>query len=228
MQGRLSPQVDGKIQAFPHDCWQQEFALAEANGWQIMEWTIDQEKIEENPLMTVQGRALIHQLMKKHGIAIPSVTADFTMQAPFYKFAGSAKNNLLDQLRHFLICAADIGIKRIVIPLVDNGSLTTQSEEAALREGLATLEDLLRTHHQVIVFESDFAPARLYDFIATFSEPLFGINYDLGNSASLGYDVVEEFKAYGPHIKNIHIKDRPYQGTTVPLGKGNVDFTRFF
>ena len=28
MQGRLSPPVDGRIQAFPHDQWHEEFALA--------------------------------------------------------------------------------------------------------------------------------------------------------------------------------------------------------
>ena len=33
---------------------------------------------------------------------------------------------------------------------------------------------------------------------------------------------------YGKRILNIHIKDRPYKGNTVPLGEGDVDFDNFF
>ena len=34
------------------------------------------------------------------------------------------------------------------------------------------------------------------------------VNYDTGNSASLGYDIKEEFAEYGNLISDIHIKDR--------------------
>jgi hexulose-6-phosphate isomerase len=44
----------------------------------------------------------------------------------------------------------------------------------------------------------------------------------------LGYDSREEFEAYGPHIKTVHIKDRKKGGSTVPLGTGNADFSQTF
>jgi hexulose-6-phosphate isomerase len=53
-------------------------------------------------------------------------------------------------------------------------------------------------------------------------------NYDTGNSASLGYNVNEEFKILKGKIKNIHLKDRILGGTTVPLGLGNTNFEEFF
>ena len=56
----------------------------------------------------------------------------------------------------------------------------------------------------------------------------FGLNYDTGNSASLGYEINEEFSCYSKRIKNIHIKDRKFKGTTVPLGEGDVDFKLLF
>ena len=52
------------------------------------------------------------------------------------------------------------------------------------------------------------------------------VNYDSGNSASLGYDAGEEFAAYGSHIGSVHIKDRVRGGGTVPLGEGNADFPK--
>jgi len=50
------------------------------------------------------------------------------------------------------------------------------------------------------------------------------VNYDSGNSSSLGYLPNEEFAAYGSRIGSIHIKDRILGGSTVPLGTGNADF----
>ena len=34
------------------------------------------------------------------------------------------------------------------------------------------------------------------------------VNYDSGNSASLGYDPTDEFAAYGERVGSVHIKDR--------------------
>ena len=56
----------------------------------------------------------------------------------------------------------------------------------------------------------------------------FGINYDTGNSASKGYDPIVELDLYGKYIDNIHLKDRIYKGSTVPLGEGNADFDTIF
>jgi hexulose-6-phosphate isomerase len=78
-----------------------------------------------------------------------------------------------------------------------------------------------------IVFECDYKPRELARFIAQLG-PEYGINYDIGNSASLGYDPVEEIHAYGSRILNVHVKDRIRGGTTVPLGTGNANFPAAF
>ena len=57
---------------------------------------------------------------------------------------------------------------------------------------------------------------------------MFGINYDIGNSASLGYNPCEELAAYGARIINVHVKDRLLGGRTVALGHGNADFEEVF
>ena len=62
MQGRLSALVDGKIQAFPWNEWREEFPRAKALGLGRMEWTIDQERLRENPLTTESGRSAIGRL----------------------------------------------------------------------------------------------------------------------------------------------------------------------
>jgi hexulose-6-phosphate isomerase len=53
-------------------------------------------------------------------------------------------------------------------------------------------------------------------------------NYDIGNSASLGFDPREELENYGLRILNVHVKDRKLGGTTVPLGTGNAKIDYVF
>ena len=79
-----------------------------------------------------------------------------------------------------------------------------------------------------ILFEIDLVPSSVSHFISRFPRELFGINYDIGNSASLGYSPLEEFSNYGDRIKNVHIKDRLLGGSTVPLFTGNANFDLIF
>ena len=77
------------------------------------------------------------------------------------------------------------------------------------------------------MFEIDYKPNLIINFIKNFKSKRIGINYDTGNSAGLNYNFKDEIK-YLKYIKNIHIKDRLLNGGTVRLGKGNWNYKRFF
>ena len=53
-------------------------------------------------------------------------------------------------------------------------------------------------------------------------------NYDIGNSTAKKYNTKLELKMLQPWLVNIHIKDRKFNGYTVPLGQGDVNFDLFF
>jgi L-ribulose-5-phosphate 3-epimerase len=224
MQGRLSPQVDGKIQAFPWQHWRQEFAVAEQAGFHLMEWTLDAERLYENPLMTPEGQGEILALSNKHQVAIDSLTGDFFMHAPFHKAAGVERDRRLTDLQAVCNACAKLGVRIVVIPLVDAGRMETPEQEADVLETFATLERSLAV---AVAFECDYAARALARFIGQLGSA-YGINYDIGNSASLGYDPVEEVNAYGSRVLNVHVKDRVRGGTTVPLGTGHADFRAAF
>ena len=40
MQGRLSKPINGKIQSFPKDSWENEFYLAKDIGFKLIEWVL--------------------------------------------------------------------------------------------------------------------------------------------------------------------------------------------
>jgi len=228
MQGRLSPPVDGRIQAFPRDRWREEFILADEVDLRIMEWTLDQERLRENPLMTVAGRQEIRQLSERHGVAIPSLTGDCFMQAPFWKASGEQRYRLEGVVRGVLGACRAAGIGTVVVPLVDEGSPADEAEEELLTRFLLGQAEELNQSGLRVAFESDLPPSDLAAFIERFPPGLFGINYDIGNSASLGFDPVEEFAAYGVRIFNVHVKDRRLGGTTVALGEGDAEFEVVF
>ncbi|MGV8834182.1 MAG: sugar phosphate isomerase/epimerase family protein [Devosia sp.] len=220
MQGRLSPMVDGKIQAFPWDHWQDEFAAAATIGLSVMEWTLDQDRLDENPLMRADGRARIAALSARHGVVVTSLTGDLFMQAPFWKAQGAERQELLDVFDAVVQACSQAGIGMIVVPLVDNGRLENAHQTAILLEALLARQQKLVDQRVAVIFESDFAPEALAGFIARLPAPVFGINYDIGNSAALGYDPLAEIAAYGERVVNVHVKDRRLGGTTVALGTG--------
>ena len=223
MQGRLSPMVNGQIQAFPWNHWKEEFVLAEKHGFSFMEWTLDSDRFHENPLLTPDGRDEIIRLKHKHGVSIPSLTGDCFMQTPFFKASGNERKRLLADLAVLIRACAGTGITQILIPLVDGGRLENSIQEERLFKGLEEMVPLLRRYDIAISFESDLPPDLLARFISAWEPEIFGITYDIGNSAALGFNTYDEIDAYGDRIINVHIKDRTLHGSTVPLGAGNAD-----
>jgi len=228
MQGRFSPLINGSIQAFPWPYWSDEFMLAERNRFHIMEWTLDHDRLYENPVMNVKGQKTIRSLIETHDITIPSLTGDCFMEAPFYKVSGEIKDSLLTDLKNVIEASAVVGIRNILIPLVDGGRLENEQQENILLQGLSDLMPIIKRSKVSISFESDFPPEQLFAFINKLDDKYFGITYDIGNSAAKGYISKEEIDLYGHRIINVHVKDRVLGGGTVPLGKGDADIFGVF
>ncbi len=228
MQGRLCALVGGRIQAFPWDEWELEFPRAQALDLHLMEWTLDQERLRDNPLLTAAGQARIRALGAQHQLEVASLTGDCFMQAPFWKAAGAERQALQTDFMDVVAACGAVGISMIVVPLVDNGALADRAQEDLLVDFLLARRAEFRRHGVAVLFECDFAPQELGRFIERLPAGDFGINYDIGNSAALGFKPGEEFQCYGARVQNVHVKDRVLGGTTVPLGTGNADFETVF
>jgi len=148
------------------------------------------------------------------------------MQKPFWKNKNSKR--YIQDLKNIVKACANLKIKYIIFPLVDNSSIKNKNEENKIVIEFKKLNNFLKKNKVQILFESNYLPKDLKNFIKRFDRKNFGINYDTGNSASLNYDTDEEFKQYGKYIKNIHIKDRVYKGKTIRLGNGNANFKKIF
>lgn len=229
MQGRLSPLVNNQIQSFPFNTWLEEFPLARKLGLSCIEWTLDYPKFHQNPFLLEKSKKHIFKASETHHIKIPSITLDCCMQRPFWKAKSELFfNELINDFKLIINAASSIGINILVIPLVDNGSINSEKEFKILKSTLLSFSEILNQKQIKIAFESDYSPSILRNFISHFEKDLFGINYDSGNSASLGFDPDEEFQEYGERIINVHIKDRKLFGSTIRLGEGDTNFTKVF
>jgi hexulose-6-phosphate isomerase len=227
MQGRLSPMLQGKIQSFPEKNWRKEFFYAHKLKLKFIEWTLDYKNLYKNPIFHEKNIIEIKKLCKKNSIKVISLTGDCFMQRPFWKIKNSISKHIINFKKIVNACNS-VGIKFIVIPLVDKGSIKTMKQEKKIISLMKKLSRFIKKKKIFILFESDFAPHRLRLFIKKFDKKIFGINYDTGNSAYMGYNLEEEFKCYGEYIKGVHIKDRVFNGKSVRLGRGDVDFGKFF
>lgn len=229
MQGRLSPMIGDRIQKFPWGYWQSEFALIKKLGINNLEWTIDSDQFEFNPILMDQGIEEIKNLQSEYSININSITCDYIMENPFWTSDRKIESLKIKNNFQLLIESANIlKILYIVVPLVDKASIKTLEVEKKIIEYFSSMQEILFHKNVKIIFESDYKPSQLADFISKLNPEIFGINYDSGNSAALGYNVIEEFECYSKYIRNIHIKDRIFHGGTVDLGTGNVDFDLLF
>ena len=218
MQGRLSPMVSGKIQAFPERFWKAEFFTAEAVGFELIEWTLDRKNILDNPLLSNQDA--IETIKNLSGVDVRSVTYDAAMQAPLVS-NGNIEFHEVDTLLHVLDSCKNLGVGVLIFPLVDNSSVEDRDYQKYL-EIFRSIDGKILSSNLRLAIESDFEPRRLRRFIEDIGSPNIGINYDTGNSASLGFSFHEEMAEYSSLIFNIHLKDRKLNGATVPLGEGDA------
>lgn len=227
IQGRLSKPVGNKIQAFPAQTWQDEFALAKDAGLDAVEW-IFEDPIAENPLWQAEGRARIKQIMEQTGVKIFNVCADYFMEHPFFRVPDTERLQSIEILKQIIPLCREIEAGSLEIPLLDNSRIETDAERdfavAAIKEALP----IAQKNEIALAFETSLPPDKFAEFLNALDHPLVKVVYDIGNSAQMGYDPAEELAAYGKYLSNVHIKDRVLGGGTVPLGQGNADFNKVF
>lgn len=230
MQGRLSPLYGGRTQSFPWDHWKDEFPLAQQLNLPLIEWTLDRECFDENPIMTPTGRRDLTRLSRAHHVRIETLTGDCFMQAPFHseRFT-SARSALLTDAQRVIQACSEVGIGFIVLPIVDEGAIQNEREREVFATGVRDLLNQQATPRDVqLLLECEEEPDWIAALLKQLATSRIGINYDTGNSAARGYDPVAEFAAYGSVVANVHIKDRELAGMTVPLGSGAADFDSVF
>ncbi len=228
MEGRLLPKYQGRYQAHPVGYWQDEFPRAAEAGLDCIEFILDYNDAEANPLLRPDGPDEILAVSEASGVKVYTVCADYFMEAPLHHPDQAVAAHSQEMLRRLLAHGGKLGLTDIVIPCVDQ---STMADAAAQDRFVQRMQPLVEEAEKAginLSLETDLAPQPFADLLSRFDSRRVTVNYDTGNSAALGFDPAEELACYGGRISDIHIKDRVLGGGSVVLGTGNTQFERFF
>lgn len=229
MQGRLSPPYPAHYQSFPWETWKDEFYIAEELCIDYIEWVYDKPYESHSPLKEKHTFDQVLNIVEQTGVPVLSICADYFMSEHLV-INGQINCAAMTKLRHLIDLSEKIESSHIVLPFVDSSKITTTDEIDILVEifqnqvGPYAEDKNIELH-----IESDFAPNDFYKLLSRINLPkTVKANLDIGNSAALGWQPEEEIYILGNWIGSIHIKDRIFNGGTVPLGTGDANFSKTF
>ncbi len=228
MQGRLLPKYQKRYQAHPVGYWQEEFPIAGNFGLSFIEFILDYNNAEENPLLTQSGLDQIRRLSEETGVLVKTVCGDYFMAAPIHSEYQEISTDSIQILQRLLPKANKLGITDIVIPCVDRAAFRDEQQMALFCKNIGPARDVAEKLQIHLALETDLPPKIFLTLLEMLDSPIFTVNYDTGNSAALGYNPIEELAAYGSRISDVHLKDRIKNGGSVELGTGDTDFQSFF
>ena len=159
MQGRLvDREIKSRLQSFPWRYWRKEIKLANKNKIKFLEWTLDYNNFDHNPL--IKRPKKVFKYLKQNKVQVKTVTADFFMQKPPFLI----NNKTSHYLKKLIEIANNVGIKYIIVPLVDNSSIKKYKQKQIL-DYFRSLQKNTKFKKVKILFELDLSPTKLLKFI---------------------------------------------------------------
>lgn len=217
--------MSGRIQEFPINTWQDEFRMAKSIGLDSIEWTVDFNEYRLNPIFDSDAKGLITKLSNQFGVSVPSITLDCFVNAPIHAIneLTGLKSDAADLVWVAQnICIPDLNL--LVLPIVAEAGDFDLDKLLVLIRCLDEIGVEIANSGKRVAIECEFKISLIKILLDSLDPTVFGVNFDIGNSAALGHSAREEIMLCKGRIFNVHIKDRKLGGKTVPLGDGCVNF----
>ena len=228
VQGRALNQNDDLLQSFPSN-WIEEFPLIEKLGFDGIEWIYDKKSEYDNPILNLEQHENIKMVSKKYNVSLENIVFDWFIIHPLIKNNDIKLSTKIEKLIDLLDTSEKIGFQRVIFPLLEGNSIHDSNEmELFLKIFSDNILPTLNLKKLEIHFETSMSPNDEFYFISKLDNSQTKICFDMGNSASLGFDCSEVLDKISPFLGSVHIKDRLINGPTVPLGEGLVDFSKVF
>lgn len=226
MQGRLSARPPHRIQAFPTTNWPEEFSRAQELGLDHIEWLFESDNWEMNPILANPKQ--IEGVMRTTGVSLSSVCADFFMDHLLFREDERNLARHVQILEQLILAAAKLGARVILLPVLESSALRNTDEADQLLRNLKRPLDLAQRHGVKLGLEMELPAEAYLRFIEKAKHSALGAYYDIGNAAAKGFRCERDIALLARHLVGVHVKDRLFNGPTVPLGEGTADFQAAF
>lgn len=222
MQGRLLPKYKNQYQAHPVGYWQGEFKLAAQFGLDCIEFILDYDDLEKNPLIYNGGIDEILTQVASSGVVVETICCDYLMRAPLHSKHSEQRQFSLHVLHQVIRKCSKLEVNNVVIPCVDESSINNLDAQARFVQAIKPAIEIAEEQSVNLALETDLNPIDTVNLLERIGSEYATVNYDTGNSAALGYDTAKEISTYGSRITDVHVKDRTLGGGPVKLGEGNA------
>ncbi len=159
-----------------------------------------------NPLASDAGIKEIRSLSLMYGIQIQSLCADYFMDKPLVRANSAELEDRLQTLTWLMQRCQMLGMNWLVLPFVDGSRIDTDIELENVCQTLDTVLFIAERTGIEIYLETSLSPDRFAKLLLRLSHPMLNVNYDFGNSSSLGYKPFDEFDAFGKRIGVLILK----------------------
>lgn len=228
VQGRSLPQINESLQYFPVN-WKEEFPIIQSLGFTGIEWIYDKESELTNPLLTKMGRNDMLHFSKKYNIELENIVFDWFLIHPLFVDDEFKVKEKLEKFLFLLDVSRQSGFKRIILPLMEKNSIVDKKIQNKFIHIMKNhVLDYLEKWNIEIHLETSLSPSEEYDVLKKLNSKWIKSCFDMGNSASYGFDPKTCIQTISKHLGSVHIKDRKLHGTSVELGKGDVNFYKVF
>jgi L-ribulose-5-phosphate 3-epimerase len=228
MQGRLSPPVEGRLQAFPWMSWEDEFHHARVCGFDTIEWLFEADGYKQNPIWTEAGLKKIRRQIATTGVQVHSLCASYFISHPFFRVSEKERMRNVAVLSNLIVRAASMGVLVILLPVLEASEVQTEAQKTQLLESLSEPLALAAENRIRLGLETELPAPEYSDLIEQANHPALRVYYDVGNATAKGFDIAADIRRLSPFLCGVHIKDRRLNGPNVPLGQGNANFSQFF
>jgi L-ribulose-5-phosphate 3-epimerase len=228
MQGRLSPRPASRLQAFPHETWPEEFALAKRVGYSYLEWIYEAERASQNPIASAAGRAAIRACAKESGLPVGSVCADYFMIHRLAGGSAQARREHAQALAELVRWTRELGATRILLPLLETSAVDSPELVVEVTESIRSVGATLDACDIVLGLEMEIPGPDYARVIRGIGHDKVRAYYDTGNSTAQGLDIATDILPLLPLLEAVHLKDRIVSGTSRPFGQGAANFSGFF
>lgn len=218
VQGRLSKSPKNRLQYFPKN-WKEEFKKAKDLDYDFIEFFTERKYNKFNPIWSKKGILEYKELTYKNNLNILNFCDDYIISNSINKL--KTKNYLKELIENLKL----LKVKNLILPFYGKSLMTDEN----VLDYCEILKKLIKFSNNVnILIESNISPKNYRMLKQRIKSNKMKFLFDTGNRINLNRDLYSDFEKFGRDVGHIHIKDKNSKFQNVPIGKGLVNFKKFF